>query len=319
MLTRKEMKGVCALPPTPFTQAGELDEAAWRENTIKLCEAGVHMILCTGTLGEGHTMPDPMRRRAYEILVEETRPRGVFSICGASASHTEAAISLCQYAMEIGADAIMNLLPFYVPLTREEMLRYYQDLAEACPEVGICVYNNCDVTQMLIDAELFEEFAKIPNFCGSKEISPDIAHWLSLQGIGDLGFLWGEMWGTTAMFTGGTGFVSTVACIAPSVVLGLYEACTARDWERAFELQHAVNEIVAVREMYLGTPPPFEIQGARLWGWSYCKHNDISMYKGAVTAAGFLKAGYPRKPFIPVPDEVVADMRRRFRTLGVVS
>ena len=96
MLTRERMEGVYVLSPTPFKKSGEFDEEAFRENTRRLCEVGVHGITTTGTFGEFHTIPWPDHRRLIETLVEETKS-GVYTVPGCSGNNTDEAIMKTRF------------------------------------------------------------------------------------------------------------------------------------------------------------------------------------------------------------------------------
>jgi 4-hydroxy-tetrahydrodipicolinate synthase len=178
MLTRETMKGLYALAITPFASAGELDEIAYRENVRLLLTHGVDGVITCGTNGEFHTTTDEERRRIAQIVVEETRGRAV-AVAGASGVNTAESIARTRDALDAGADAVMNVIPFYHVLSRGEAHQYFEDLSRACPEIGIIIYNNPVTTQVRLDDGDFVRLQEIPNICGVKMIGADFALYLN--------------------------------------------------------------------------------------------------------------------------------------------
>lgn len=293
MLTREKMEGVYALAPTPFKRNGEFDEEAFRENTRRLCEAGVHGIATTGTFGEFHTIPWPDHQRLIEALVEETRA-GVYRVPGCSGNNTEEAIMKTRFAEDVGADAVMNVVPYYQTLTRAECVKYYKDLAEACPNIGIVVYNNPSTTKVLIDAAMYKELQGTENLVGSKEIVSDFGHLMRITRETNLSHMHVDHLFVPMMMWGGRGVFSlTPVLTKPRLVFQAYEAARRKDWENAMRLQEQVNQFARDPEV-----------SRLLTGYTW-----ICTAKAIVNAFGFIDAGYPRRPFIPVPDEVQARVK----------
>ncbi|MEM2904376.1 MAG: dihydrodipicolinate synthase family protein [Candidatus Bathyarchaeia archaeon] len=293
MLTREKMEGVYVLAPTPFKKNGEFDEESFRENTRRLCEAGVHGIATTGTFGEFHTIPWPDHQRLIKALVEEARS-GVYTVPGCSGVNTDEAIMKTRFAQDAGADAVMNVVPFYQALTRTEAVKYYMDLAEACPKIGIVVYNNPFTMKVLVDAEMYKEIQESPNLVGSKEIVNDFGHLMRICRETKLSHMHVDRLFVPMMMWGGRGVFSLVPVLTkPKLVLEAYQAAKSKDWERAARLQEEINRFASDPEV-----------GRLLSGYTW-----ICASKAIVNAFGFINAGYPRRPFIPVPEDVQAKVK----------
>ncbi len=293
MLTREKMGGVYALVPTPFTKSGEFDEEAFRENTRRLCEVGIHGIATTGTFGEFHTIPWRDHQRLIKALVDEAKG-SIVTIVGCSAVNTDEAIMKVKFAQDCGADAVMNVVPFYQRLTRDESVKYFRDLAEACPDIGIVIYNNPNTTKILIDAEMYRELSEEPNICGSKEIVSDFVHLMKIIKASNLAHMHVDSLFVPMMMWGGKGVFSlTPVLTKPKLVLEAYNACKEKNWEKAMKLQYEINE--------------FNEFARRLYG----DYTWICVSKAIVNAFGFINAGYPRRPFIPVPEDLQEKAKRK--------
>lgn len=308
MLTRQQMKGIYALAPTPFTRSGGFDEATFRENVRKLCKAGVHGIATTGTLGEFNTLSWESHQRLIEVLADETsKARSVRSIAGCTGVNTEEAIKKTRFAESCGIDAVMNVVPFYHVLRRDEVVAYYAEVAEAAPNTGIIVYNNPFTGRVLHDAGTFAELAKVSNVLGSKETTSDFAHWMEIVQVRDLAFMHIDTLFVPSMMWGGKGCFSITACLQPELILRAYEAATEQRWDIAVALQQKIADLMV----------PYYLHGS---GYELRPAGDPSVYKPYVEAAGFLKCGSPRKPYLPLSNRVkkllAEDVRRTIERLG---
>jgi len=294
LLTRYTMKGVYAIVPTAFKKNGELDEENYRRNIRILCDAGFHGIFSLGSIGEFPHVGLSDFKRIVKIFVDEVK-EGVVSIIGASAVNTEEAIIRAKYAQDCGVDAVMNVVPFYYTLQQKECVKYFRDLAEACPDIGILAYDNGYTTKVWLSYETYKELAKIPNFCGCKDINPNMLRYMSLIMDTDL-----QLWATEeklipSMLYGARGFFLSFYWNNPKLSLELYEACKNGEWKRAIEIERRLLTVI--------THPrsPWKVFGG--------KYDSHAITKALVNAIGLVHVGPPRRPLIPVSEEDQKAMR----------
>ena len=288
MLTREKMKGVYAIMPTAFKKNGDLDEENYRRNVRILCESGFHGIFNLGTSGEFYNLGLEDYKRIVKMFVEEIESE-VVSVIGASALNTEEAIIRSKYAQDCGVDAVMNVVPFYVALQQTEIVQYFKDLANACPDIGILVYDNPITTKVSLSNETYRELAKIPNFCGAKHISPDIWNYIDLIKDADIQLFPSEEKIIPAMLYGMRGFWASMYFLHPKMCLKLYKACRDKNWDKAIEVEYKL------RVPFKHPRAPRRIFGA--------KYAAISIFKAVINIMGLLNVGYPRKPHMPVSEK----------------
>jgi 4-hydroxy-tetrahydrodipicolinate synthase len=298
MLKRETARGYYVLVPSPFTKVGDFDEQRFRENVRRVCEYDIQGIVTTGTLGEFHTIRWTDHQRLIQALVDEVK-QGISTVVGCSALNTEEAIAKTKFAEDCGADAALNAIPFYTKLTREECLKYWRDLSNSCPGIGLIVYNNPETTKFLIDAQLFQELSKLPNICGSKEIvgyTPlaDFMHWMSITSATDLAYFCCDPIVPPAMMYGANGVTSENFALRPKLFIDVYKACVEGNWEKAKKLH---------REQLDFTDFVYKSFGFGKYTW-FC------VLKAALDAVGIIHGGYPRAPFIPVPGSLASEGKR---------
>ncbi len=290
------MGGVYALPPTPFDASGRFDEELMRANVQRLCEAGVDAIVTTGSVGEFHTIRWEDHKKLIEVLVDAVTGK-TKAIPGCSGVNTEEAIMKVKYAQDCGADAVMNVSPYYVNLTENELCGYWRDLADACPDIGLIVYNNPHTAQ-LHTVETFKELAKIPSMCGSKEITT-IKLQLEIMRHTDLTPMTATEldYYVPTMKLGAKGIFSMSASMFPRFIVSIYKACKEGKWEEAMRMQHKLRDV-------------WDFLDGLAFGKPY---GPIPRFKCYVNAFGVLNCGIPRKPFIPVPQDIQAKYREELK------
>ncbi len=275
------------MPPSPFDAHRRFNEERMRANVRRLSEAGVDAIVTTGSVGEFHTIRWDDHKKLIDVLVDEVKGK-TRAIPGCSGVNTEEAIMKAKYAQDCGADAIMNVSPYYVDLTDAELVGYWRDLAEACPDIGLIVYNNPNTAQ-LHTVEIFNELAKIESMCGSKEITT-IKLQLDIMRHTDLTPMTATEldYFVPTMKLGAKGIFSMSSSMFPKFIVAIFKACREGRWEEAQKMQFKLKDVWT----YLDGLP---------YGRGY---GPIARFKCYVNAFGVLDCGITAKPLIPVPRDV---------------
>ncbi|MDD5367575.1 MAG: dihydrodipicolinate synthase family protein [Anaerolineaceae bacterium] len=124
-LSKTNMRGIFAIPPTPFDRFGEIDEQGLLKCTQFCLEAGVHGLVIPVWASEFFSLSDSERLRVSEIVVEITAHRVpvVIAVSGLASSH---AAMFSRHACRIGADAVIALPPYLLKAEPEEMVEYFR-------------------------------------------------------------------------------------------------------------------------------------------------------------------------------------------------
>jgi 4-hydroxy-tetrahydrodipicolinate synthase len=292
MLTRENMDGLYVVVATPFDDAFNFDEEGYRENVRKLVALGVQGIITTGTNGEFFVVTDDELRRIARITREECGHRSQ-AIVGASAVNTEESIRRSRIALEEGVDGVMNVIPFYQTLSKDEVYAYFEDLAEACSGLGIIIYNNPSTTKVLLDDGDFVRLQEIQAVAGTKMIGADVGLYLNcLRRTSIRHFPLEQLWGISHI-VGGNGIMASFVYTFPDFMMKWWRAIRDGDHAGAVAMQHECNRILqqAILPLY------------------YEGFNDTALTKATVEASGMFKAGPPRRPTLAVPKERIARLR----------
>jgi 4-hydroxy-tetrahydrodipicolinate synthase len=137
----KQMRGVYAIPPTPFLADGQLDENGLR-STIRFClQAGAHGIVTPVNASEFTSLTDDERKLIVEIAVEEIADKVpmVAGVAGVSAEH---AAMHARHAREAGVDSLIAMPPYVRKATPDEIIRYYQAIDREARGLPVWIQNN---------------------------------------------------------------------------------------------------------------------------------------------------------------------------------
>ncbi|MGH7911793.1 MAG: dihydrodipicolinate synthase family protein [Candidatus Dormibacteraceae bacterium] len=124
------MRGVFAIPPTPFTAEGALDEPGLRR-VVRFClEARVHGIVTPVNASEFPFLTDAERNRVVEIACAEVAG-AVPVVAGVAGTCAEHAVLFSRHARRAGAAAVIAMPPYVRTASRPEIRSYFEAIAGA--------------------------------------------------------------------------------------------------------------------------------------------------------------------------------------------
>lgn len=223
---------------TPFAN-GAVDEKAFAAFVDWQIKEGTHGLVPVGTTGESPTVSHDEHRRVIEICVDVAERR-VPVIAGAGSNSTDEAVSLTRFAEDIGADAVLSVVPYYNKPTQEGMFQHFSAVATATA-LPIILYSvpGRTVVDLTVDtiARLREAH---DNIVGVKDATADLSRATAQRArLGnDFILLSGE--DITALgfnAHGGTGCISVTANVAPRLLSQFQNACQQGNYALALELQ----------------------------------------------------------------------------------
>ena len=217
-------KGSIVAIVTPFKD-GKVDEESYRQLIELQIENGTSAIVPCGTTGESATLDVGEHARVIDIAVEAVNKR-VPVIAGTGGNSTSEAIGLTQHAKEVGADATLQVTPYYNKPTQEGLYQHFKAIAKAVPLPQV-LYNVPGRTSVNMLPETVARLAELPEVVAIKEASGDIGQMAEIVRLaGDkITLLSGDDNLTLPVLSiGGAGVVSVVANIVPRDTADLVKA-----------------------------------------------------------------------------------------------
>jgi 4-hydroxy-tetrahydrodipicolinate synthase len=223
---------------TPFAN-GALDEKAFSGFVDWQIGEGTHGLVPMGTTGESPTVSHDEHHRVIEICVDVAAGR-VPVVAGAGSNSTSEAVALARYAEEVGADAVLTVVPYYNKPSQEGLFQHFSAVAGA---TGLPVVLYSVPGRTVVDLAV-ETIARLrdahSNIIGVKDATANMER-ASLQRakLGpDFILLSGEdMTALGFNAHGGTGCISVTSNVAPRLCSQLQNACQQGNYAEALALQ----------------------------------------------------------------------------------
>ena len=264
-------EGIAPAMLTAFDQDGSINEEVQTDIVDFCVDSGCKMLFAVSSVGEFVHMETEQSCELMRIVKKASRDR-VPVLAGVTASHIEKSIELAKYAREIGCKGIVCSPPYYYTVTQEMIERHYEMLADAVPDMSIVMYN-IPLFSTPLSYDLVKRVSTIPNVVAMKDSSGslvDMIHFMDkVRLIGsDINILSGreENIFTSAML-GGKGAMVGTATIFPEILVRIYNATLAGDYDTARNLQYAI--CLSIRTMFsvpfpLGFKAAMDVRGFRM-------------------------------------------------------
>ena len=219
---------------TPMLEDGSIDFDAYRALIDWHVEQGTDAIVAVGTSGESPTVSVDEHCELMKVAVEHAAGR-IPVIAGAGGNSTHEAIKLTRYAHSVGANATLQVVPYYNKPTQEGLYQHFKAIAESsdCPVV---LYNVPGRTVADLANETIVRLAQVDNIIGVKDATGDIGRGIQLlkQVPKDFAVYSGDDSTAAALILmGAHGNISVTANIAPKM---MHDLCVAA-------LNQDVNEV----------------------------------------------------------------------------
>ena len=213
---------------TPMHEDGSVDYDALRRLVDWHIAEGTACIGAVGTTGESPTVTVEEHCEVIRVCVEHAKGR-IPVMAGTGGNSTAEAIELSRYALKVGADCTLSVVPYYNKPSQEGIYRHFKAIAEAV-DVPMVLYNVPGRTVADMNIETTLRLAQVPGIVGIKEASGQIdrAAWLIKQAPKGFSIYSGDDGTAIAlMLLGGHGNVSVTANVAPRLMSQLCKAALA--------------------------------------------------------------------------------------------
>jgi len=231
-----DFAGLAVAIVTPFKD-GKLDMDRLKEQVEFQIESGTNCLVPCGTTGESPTLSHPEHERVISETIQIAAGR-IKVMAGTGSNSTDEAISLTKWAAKEGADATLQVAPYYNKPTQEGLFQHYKAIAEAI-EIPICVYNIPGRTGKNIEPETIARIAEFDNVTMVKEATGSLDQASQILALTDLTVLSGDDSLTLPLLSiGAEGVVSVVGNMIPGDMIALVKAYMDGETLEAQRLHH---------------------------------------------------------------------------------
>ena len=281
---------------TPMHADGSLDLPCLRKLIDWHIAEGTDGIVIVGTTGESPTVSVDEHCELIRLAVEHANKR-VPIIAGSGGNSTVEAIALTNFAKECGADASLQVVPYYNRPTQEGMYQHFRKIAESV-DIPVILYNVPGRTMADMSNETMLRLAEVPGIIGVKDATGNLARGIDLLRLVPDSFAVYSGDDATAMalmFCGAKGNISVTANVAPRAMHELCVAAMRGDTSAALAIN---RHLMALHNKLFIEPNPLPV-------------------KWAMQEMGLISSGI-RLPLVPMAEQYHAVVRAALQEAGVL-
>lgn len=279
---------------TPFT-GGQVDYAAIERLVDWHVDQGTDALVPVGTTGESPTVDVTEHEKIIETIVKRADGR-IPVVAGTGGNATAEAVELTTFAKAVGADASLQVCPYYNKPTQEGLYQHFATIAETC-DLPLILYNIPSRTGISITPETVARLAELEQVVAIKEATGSMDQASRILSLCDLTVLSGDDSLTLPLMAiGGKGVVSVVANLVPGDVKTLTDAMLAGDVATARQAHRKLFPLC--QAMFVETNP-IPIKTAMKW-------------------AGLLESDEKRLPLADLSPAAADTLRRALTDYGLL-
>src|SRR6185295_8900948 len=245
------------------------------------------------------TMSEEEDARVIAMTVEIARGRARV-IAGAGSNSTASAIEYSQRARDLGADAMLQVAPWYNKPTQEGLYAHFRAIAAAIPDTPIMLYNVPGRTSSNIAAQTVLRLARdCENIVAIKEASGNLTQIMEILRERPANFyvLSGDDAVTLPLVAlGAEGIVSVASNEIPDLMSQMTEFALAGNWTQARALHYRILPLMEVNFIE-SSPGPV---------------------KAAMAMMGLLEENF-RLPLVPITEKSRTRVREVIAELGLLE
>ncbi|PHV70891.1 4-hydroxy-tetrahydrodipicolinate synthase [Sporanaerobium hydrogeniformans] len=201
---------------TPFHENGDIHFGKLEELIdFQIANSTDALIIC-GTTGEASTMTDAEHLECIKVAVDRVAGR-IPVIAGTGSNDTRHGIELTKNAKALGADATLQVTPYYNKCTQRGLIEHFTAIAKAA-DLPMILYSVPSRTGVNITPQTALELSKIDLIVGLKEATGNISQ------VAEIAALCGDKLDLYSgnddqiiplLSLGGKGVISVLSNIAP--------------------------------------------------------------------------------------------------------
>ncbi len=291
------LQGAMTALVTPLRD-GELDLDRLKANVAFQIEHGIDGLVPVGTTGESPTLSHAEHDKVIDTVVEAAAGK-VPVIAGTGSNATSEAVRLTKHAKQVGADASLQVAPYYNKPTQEGLYRHFMTIADAA-DMPMVLYNIPGRCGVAMTPQTIARLARHTNVVAVKEATGSLDMASEIAQLCDpekFTILSGDDSLTLPLAAvGGKGVISVLSNLLPDRVKALTDAALTGD-------------MAGGRKQHLALFPIFKAM--------FIETNPIPI-KTAMRLAG-MDSGELRLPMCEMSEDNCATLEKLLKDHGVLQ
>jgi 4-hydroxy-tetrahydrodipicolinate synthase len=290
-------KGSIVAIVTPFKD-DKVDVKTLKKLVEFQIENGTNGIVPCGTTGESCTLDYEEHEKVIEVCIEAAKGR-VPVMAGTGSNSTREAVEMTKRAAKAGADASLQVSPYYNKPTQKGLYLHFKAVAESV-DIPIILYNIASRTGVNILPETMAKMARdCKNIVGVKEASGSLDQMKQIKALcpPDFQLISGDDNMTLPILSiGGIGVISVAANIVPKDVAALVDEFLKGNVAKSEQMHNKLMPLV--KALFIETNP-------------------IPL-KTAMSLMGMCNPDL-RLPLCPMADDNLAKLKKALKDYGLIT
>ena len=255
-LTAETLRGIWAGVTMPWDENYRFDEETYAKNIERAVQEKIHGVYTTGSTGEFYAIDFDEFQRMVNIETEICGKVDMPLQIGCCSDNTAKTIKMLEYAAEKKeVSAVQVNIPYWMELNDRELLQFFRDLYNACPDMPLVHYNIPRAKRFLTGEDYLRILDVAPNLIGVKYTFAG-SYFGQLQDAmlktPNLSYFVGENMLVSAMQLGARGCYSSLIFTNPDYILDMFTKADAGQWDDAVIMQQqALKHKLLIEREYL--------------------------------------------------------------------
>jgi 4-hydroxy-tetrahydrodipicolinate synthase len=168
-----QLEGILTAMVTPFDESDHVNHDVLSQLIAHQLDCGVSGFVPLGSTGESYALTETERSDVLATF-KDTAGDHAQLVAGANAPNTRDVIEQVKKNRDAGYDAVLVAPPFYSVPSPEELLKHYEAILEAVPDVEIVLYNYPQRVAIELDYSVLDGLKEHPRVIAIKESSGDL-------------------------------------------------------------------------------------------------------------------------------------------------
>ena len=294
-MKRTIFSGCATAIATPMNADGSINYDEFGKLIDFQIENKIDALVICGTTGESATMTHEEHVEVIRYGIKRVANR-VPVIAGAGSNDTAYAIELSKEAEKAGADALLQVTPYYNKTSQRGLVKHFSAIANEV-KIPIVLYNVPSRTGVNISVDAYKQLSEHPNITAVKEASGNMDTVMQLSAYTDYDVYSGnDDEALCCLALGGKGLISVTSNVVPKEKHDEIEMFMNGNHKEALDIQ---KKLLALDKAMFMDVNPIPV-------------------KEALNILGF-KVGECRLPLCSMTDEQISKLKAVMNDLGLVN
>ncbi|MBH5317104.1 4-hydroxy-tetrahydrodipicolinate synthase [Paenibacillus sp. GSMTC-2017] len=294
MLNEQDLKGIYVPVVTPFLPSTELDIESYRNYLGKLLEQDIQGLVINGTTGESPTVSwdevvELVQTTKASMLAKHSR---MPIVIGTGTNDTVSTVKRTEWAGQLGADAVMVIVPYYNRPSQEGIIEHFRKVAEV--GVPVIAYEVPARTGVRLTADTTLRIMELDGVIGLKDSSGGTALVSELTSRGSKPVLCGDdIYFHTMLSQGAAGGILASANINTQDFINVFRLASQGDFKAA---KKAFDPLAPLIAKLFQEPNPAPL-------------------KWLLAQQGVISSGTLRLPMVPITKSLQLELEQTMQNL----